>query len=132
MISKDKKTVLVIGASDKPDRYSNRAIKMLQDYGYQPVGIHPHLRVAEEAPVFPSIQDLPQDIRDDIHSVTMYVGAALSDKMTDDLSQLKPPRIIWNPGSENPQVQQKLTQQGIHNLEACTLVLLSTHQFAND
>jgi uncharacterized protein len=125
----NKKTVLVVGASDKPDRYSHKAILKLQASGYHPIGIHPTLRVANGAAVYADISDLPQAIKDDIHSITMYVSSAVSDKLAQKIVDLQPPRVIWNPGSENSPVAEKLQQSGIGSLDACTLVLLSTDQF---
>lgn len=132
MTTSNKKTVLVIGASDKPDRYSNKAIVKLKASGYKPIGIHPMLRVAEGAPVYASLSEVPAEDIADLHSVTMYVNPALSSKMLEELQALKPPRVIWNPGSENPEVQAQLEDSSIHNLEACTLVLLSTSQFEQE
>jgi hypothetical protein len=42
---------------------------------------------------------------------------------------LKPERIIFNPGAENPELEALADQAGIKVLEACTLVMLNTRQF---
>jgi predicted CoA-binding protein len=64
-----------------------------------------------------------------IDTVTMYVNAALSTKYLQDLIDLKPRRVIFNPGSENPSLEKALVDKGILVEEACTLVLLRTDQF---
>jgi hypothetical protein len=64
-----------------------------------------------------------------IDTVTMYVNAALSTKYLQDLIDLKPRRVIFNPGSENPSLEKALVAKGILVEEACTLVLLRTGQF---
>ena len=129
MNTKVKNTVLVVGASDKPDRYSTRAIKMLQDANYNIIGIHPLLRVVEGVEVYPSLDQIPEVLLKTIDTVTIYVNTQVSDNMTESLKRLSPRRIIWNPGSENLSVIDNLKETSIQNIEACTLVLLSTDQF---
>ena len=129
MNTKVKNTVLVVGASDKPDRYSTRAIKMLQDAKHTIIGIHPSLRVAEGTDVYPSLDQIPEALSNTIDTVTMYVNTQVSDNMIESLKRLSPRRIIWNPGSENLSVIDRLKETSIQNIEACTLVLLSTDQF---
>ncbi|MBF4984094.1 CoA-binding protein, partial [Nonlabens mediterrranea] len=38
-------------------------------------------------------------------------------------------RVIFNPGTENPEFYEKLNQAGIKSEVACTLVLLGTGQY---
>jgi hypothetical protein len=59
----------------------------------------------------------------------MYVGARISDGELDRILKLKPRRVIFNPGSENADLAQKLQNAGIEIVEACTLVMLRTGQF---
>ena len=129
MNQNELKTVLVVGASDKPDRYSHRALMMLKERDYHVVGIHPFLRCAEGVDVYPSIEEVPTGIKQSIHTVTMYVNEAVSSQMEESLRKLAPQRIIWNPGSENTSVMNNLGDSKISQLSACTLVLLSTGQF---
>ena len=64
-----------------------------------------------------------------IDTVTVYVNSAISDKFEQDFLKLKPTRVIFNPGAENPRLQKGLEQQGIAVENACTLVMLRTDQF---
>lgn len=57
------------------------------------------------------------------------MGPAKSDQMIEEIVALRPGRVIFNPGSENPRLEKKLEEAGIPFEEACTLVLLSTDQF---
>jgi hypothetical protein len=59
----------------------------------------------------------------------MYVNAALSTKYQQDILDLNPTRVIFNPGSENPALEEALKSHGIKVEEACTLVLLRTNQY---
>jgi predicted CoA-binding protein len=116
---------LIVGASDKPERYSNKAMKMLEQYGHEIFLVHPSLKYIGGHVVFPTIAA----ITDAIDTVTIYVNSSLSDTMEDDLVRLAPKRVIFNPGTENPRLAKALRHQGIKAEEACTLVLLQTGQF---
>jgi len=42
---------------------------------------------------------------------------------------LKPKRVLFNPGTENPEFYQLLEQNNIKYEVTCTLVLLATNQY---
>ena len=117
--------VVILGASDKPDRYSHKAQLLLREHGHEVVPVHPKLASIEGVPV---VADLSQ-VSGAVDTVTMYVGAAISSGLADKLIALKPRRVIFNPGSENPALVAKLEAADIAVEEACTLVLLRTGQF---
>lgn len=122
-------TVAILGASDKPERYSYLALKMLQEHGHKTILISPQLKKKfhefDKSPVLSEVSEIAQTI----DTLTMYVGAEKSTLMQEQIIKLKPKRIIFNPGSENPALQISLSKAGIEVLEACTLVLLRTSHF---
>lgn len=118
-------TVAVVGASPKPERYSNKAVRLLREYGHTVLPVNPAQRDIEGLPVTPSIDALPRPV----DTVTMYVSPSHSDPLLQPLLALKPRRVIFNPGAENPAMEKALREAGIAVEEACTLVLLRTHQF---
>jgi len=124
-MTQQKQRVAVVGASAKPERYSNRAVRMLAEHGHEVIPIHPAASTIEGLPVVNDVADLGGRI----DTVTLYVAAETSSKLADPLLELRPGRVIFNPGAENPELQQKLEAEGIPTEEACTLVLLSTGQF---
>lgn len=117
--------VAVIGASPKKDRYSNKAVNMLGDYGHTPIPIAPKHETIEGLKVYRSLYDLPEKP----DTVTLYLGPARQDQVIDDIISIKPNRVIFNPDTENINAKEKLTSAGIDVVEACTLVLLRTNQF---
>lgn len=118
-------TVAVVGASPKADRYSNRAMQMLASYGHTPIPVAPAHAEILGWPVFRSLIDIQQPV----HTVAMYVGSDRQAGIINDILRMKPVRVIFNPGTENPQAYDQLRSAGIEPLEACTLVMLSTGQF---
>ncbi len=118
-------TVLVVGASPKADRYSNKAIRALVAHGHRPIPVHP---------LEPAIEGIAcvkhvREVTDRVDTVTLYVNPARQLEIIDDLISLRPGRVIFNPGTENAEFQRRLTESGVPWEEACTLVLLSTRQF---
>lgn len=117
--------VLILGASDNPERYSHRAQLQLRRHGHEVVPVHPKLTEIEGVPV---VRDLAS-VSGPVDTVTVYVGPQISSGLGDALTQLNPRRVIFNPGAENAELSAKLTAAGITCENACTLVLLSTGAF---
>ncbi len=117
--------VAVLGASPKEDRYSYMAVRMLKDHGHQPIPVHPAGHTVDGVA---GVRELA-DISDPIDTLTMYVNSKISDEKLDEILELKPRRVIFNPGAENPELAEKLRENDIEVVEACTLVMLRTGQF---
>jgi predicted CoA-binding protein len=118
------KKTLVIGASTNPDRYSNMAIQSLRRHQHEVIAL------AKRAGKVADVEiktEFPQ--KEDIHTVTMYVGAERQLEYYQALLELKPERVIFNPGAENFELADMLEINGIETIEGCTLVMLSTGQY---
>lgn len=111
---------LVIGASENTGRYANRAARMLLQYGHAIELIGLRKGEVQGHPIQTGLPALTG-----IDTVTMYVGARNQTGYADYLKTLKPRRVIFNPGAENPELSRQLEQQGIEPIDACTLVMLS-------
>ncbi len=117
--------VAVIGASDKPDRYSYQALMLLKEKGHAVYPVHQRIKEIEGMKVYPSVKD----IADPIDTVTLYVAADISTKIAEDILAKKPKRIIFNPGAENPELESQARGRAVDPVNACTLVMLRTGQF---
>jgi len=124
-MSPNKKRVVVMGASANPDRYSNMAIRLLLEHGHEVLPVHPKLDEVEGLKVLHHVDE----ISDPVDTLTLYVGPDISSAAAESILQLRPGRVIFNPGSGNPALAQRLSQAGIAYEQACTLVLLRTGQF---
>ena len=122
-MSKNKPTV-VIGASPNADRYSFKATESLTKHGHTvyPIGIR-----AGKINGADIIIDKP--ILENIDTVTLYVGPDNQAAWMDYVFSLKPKRVIFNPGTENPEIEKLVVSKGIEATQACTLVLLSIDQY---
>lgn len=120
----ENKKTLVIGASTNPGRYSNIAINALRNHNHSVIALAKRSGKVSDV----TIQtDFPKN--EDIHTVTMYVGAERQLEYYQALLELKPERVIFNPGAENFELADMLEMNGIETIEGCTLVMLSTGQY---
>ena len=120
---KSKRTI-ILGASPNPSRYSNIATKRLMN---------------NQVPIFPigirkgEIQGVPiitdKTIIPDIDTITLYIGAKNQPQWYDYILATHPNRIIFNPGTENSELEKMAQQSGIETEIACTLVLLSIDDY---
>jgi len=115
------KHTVVIGASEKPHRYSHSAVVQLKNNGYPvtAIGLKPGM-IGETEIVsgFPKISN--------VHTVTLYVGPKNQPPFYDYiLNDLKPRRVIFNPGTENPELEAFCRGHGIVPVENCTLMMLT-------
>lgn len=117
--------VAVLGASPKPTRFANQAIRLLQQFDYRVTPLHPTFETIEGLKVTPRLDA----ISDPVDTLTLYVGPRLLEPQVDAIVALRPGRVIFNPGTESAMVAQRLDEAGIQWLEACTLVMLRTGQF---
>ena len=120
-----KKNVAILGASAKTDRYSNMAQKILVDQGYNVYPVNPGYENIDGVKCYKSYSD----IKDEIHSLLIYMNPSRLNEIIPEILFGKPERIIFNPGSEDDEIENLLKQNGIEIIEACSLVLLKSGRF---
>ena len=115
---------LIIGASSNIERYSYLAAERLLAHGYdiELIGKRPDV-------IFEKTIDTEKNDFVDIDTVTMYISDKFQPEYYDYIISLNPRRVIFNPGTENPEFEKLLIQNDIKVEEACTLVLLGTGQY---
>jgi predicted CoA-binding protein len=115
------KKTLVLGASSKPGRVSREAVLKLRAAGHDVVAIG-----MQEEPLGDVIiqKDKPTPIHD-LHTISLYLNPERQKEYYDYLLELKPKRILFNPGTENEELKKLALQHKIETEEACTLVLIS-------
>ncbi len=115
---------MVYGASTNPERYAYKATELLLAHKHEVVLVGHKTGEVSGIPIWHGNPQL-----DDVHTMTLYVGPQNQHELLRDLAQLKPKRVIFNPGTENPDLYAEIEKLHIQVEEACTLVLLHTHQF---
>jgi uncharacterized protein len=124
MVSTIEKPTLVLGASPKADRYSFLATEKLQRYGH---------------PVFPlgiksgKINDIDiitdRNLIPEVHTITLYLNPTNQLPWYDYIIAKQPKRVIFNPGTWNPELVSLLENSGVEIVDGCTLVMLSSNQY---
>ncbi len=119
------KPTLIIGASENPERYSNKAALSLLKHGHtiyllgNKLGQINGIKIETET----STSSVPE--LKNIDTVTLYLNKTNQNSFKDYVYSLKPKRIIFNPGAENTDFFKEASKKGIECVEACTLVMLS-------
>lgn len=117
--------IVVLGASNKPERFSNRAIRLLQEYGYHVIPVHPKLENIEGLAVKHDLAHIHQPV----DTLTLYVGAERSTPLIDEIVKLNPARVILNPGTECEALELALMHNDIPFVKDCTLMMLEQGRF---
>lgn len=119
----NKNRTLVLGASSNPERYSYTAMEMLSQAGVPFLGVGNRSALVFDREIQ---KEIPNEF---FQTVTLYLSAKNQAPYVEIILRLKPERVIFNPGTENPVFQQLLKEKGIYYEEACTLVLLRSGQY---
>ena len=118
------KKTLIIGATNNPGRYANLAAHRLTAYGHDIINVGIKNGEVAGVPI-----ERAGVIHPDVDTITLYVGPQHQSEYFDYILKTKPKRIIFNPGTENAELEILAEENGIETMDACTLVLLSTGQY---
>ena len=118
-------TVMVLGASDRPASYSHKAIQAVLANGHTVIPVNPKRKTVAGLECLPS----PSAYSGHVDTVTVYVNPVNLRTILDEVLALRPGRVIFNPGTEDEQIEQLLSSGGIPVLRACTIVMSKTGQF---
>ena len=117
--------IVVLGASNKPHRYAYKALKMLQEYGYHVLPVHPKLENIDGLVVKHHLSQvqLPVD------TLTLYIGPQRIAPLINEIVKLNPARVILNPGTESDELELALLHNDISFVKDCTLLMLEHGRF---
>ncbi|TXN34273.1 CoA-binding protein [Flagellimonas hymeniacidonis] len=115
---------LVFGASLNPSRYSNLAIHRLVDNKIETVAFGMREGTVSGVQIKNKLGDFQN-----IDTITLYMNPSRQKQYYEDILYLRPRRVIFNPGTENPEFYQILKENDIMVEVACSLVLLATGQY---
>ncbi|MFT6799676.1 MAG: putative CoA-binding protein [Nonlabens sp.] len=118
------KKTLVLGASLKEERYSNVAIYRLRKFNTDTVAIGMREGMVDDVRIHKELIPFQG-----INTVALYLNPKRQSEYYDYIISLRPERVIFNPGTENPEFYKLLKDNNIKSEVACTLVLLGTNQY---
>lgn len=111
---------LVLGASERPDRYANMAVRRLRAHGHAVLAVGRRPGRIGEVPI---VTDIPDGARPS--TVSLYLSPANQAPWRARILALRPERVIFNPGTEDSGFEAELAAAGITPIEGCTLVMLA-------
>jgi uncharacterized protein len=123
-MASDNEKIVVIGASPNPERYSYKAVRSLLKRNYNVVAIGIREGNIEGLKI-----NTDRPVPDNVHSLLMYIDAKNQPGYYEYILDLKPKRIIFNPGTENHVLAKMASDKGIEVLNECVLSMLSTNNF---
>lgn len=112
---------LVIGASIKEDRYSNKCVRLLRKHNIETVAIGNKAGTIEDVEI-----QTNRPCETKVQTVAIYLSPKNQESFIDYIIGLKPERILFPPGTENQEFYKKANAHGIETEEACPLVMLNT------
>jgi len=116
--------VVVLGASPNPDRYSNKAVRRLVSNNYQVVAIGKQSGFIGNIPIITGQPDIK-----DVHTVLMYLAPHHQSEIFDYMLLLRPKRVIFNPGTESPELEEWLESYDIKTVHDCSLLMMAGGRF---
>ena len=123
-LDKTSKKTVVLGASSKIDRYSNRAVKQLIAHGHQVIPIGFENEKINGLQIETALLPI-----ENVNTISLYLNPKRQEAYYDYILSLNPKRIIFNPGTENKDLEQLAKKLNIETIEACTLVMLSVGNY---
>lgn len=118
------KKTLILGASNNPQRYSYLALNKLKAYGHEIIAVGKKDAVVNGIEISRSTPTV-----ENVDTITLYLNPGNQVPYYDYILSLNPKRIIFNPGTENPELVALAKKAGIQPVEGCTLVMLSAQQY---
>lgn len=116
--------MVVLGAAENPDRYSCKMVKSLYRNGYEFVAVGFRKGFIKETEILTGQPEI-----NDVDTVLIYLGAKKQPEYYDYIAGLNPRRVIFNPGTENPELEGLLKEKGIQVVRDCALIMINTGIF---
>jgi predicted CoA-binding protein len=111
-------TVAVIGASNKRDKFSNKAVRAYLNQGYEVFPVNPRGGEIEGLAVYKTITDIPADL----DRVTVYLPPQLTLAVLDAIAEKGTKELFLNPGTESQEVIEKAKSLGLDPILACSII----------
>jgi predicted CoA-binding protein len=120
----ERKKTLVLGASPNPVRFSYKAVKSLLRNDQEVVAVGFKEGLIEDEKILVGMPPV-----EGVQTVSVYIGSSRQADYYDYIISLKPERVIFNPGTVNPEFMARLKREGIEPVAECMLVLLNEGKY---
>jgi predicted CoA-binding protein len=111
-------SIAIIGASNNPSKYGNRAVRTYQGLGWTVYPIHPTETKIEGLTVYAHVADLPGPV----DRASLYLPPTLGIAVLDEIAAKGATEVWVNPGAGSPELLAKALALGLNVIEACSIV----------
>jgi uncharacterized protein len=120
------KVVAVVGASNNPGKFGNRAVRAFRRQGYTVVPINPHELEVDGLKTYQSVLDVPGPI----DMATIYVPPEIGEQVIEEIARKKIPEVWLNPGAESDALIARARALDIQPIVACSIIGIGENPFA--
>jgi uncharacterized protein len=120
------KVVAVVGASNNPGKFGNRAVRAFRRQGYTVVPINPHELEVDGLKTYKSVLDVPGPI----DMATIYVPPEIGEQVIEEIARKKIPEVWLNPGAESDALIARARALDIQPIVACSIIGIGENPFA--
>jgi len=113
-------SIVVLGASPNPSRTSYLAAKILLQKGYNVQAYGSRSGSIDQLTI---LKDLPDGTISKIEAITIFLKPERQKIYYDYILKAKPTSIIFNPGTENPELIKMAQSRKINIISCCTIAL---------
>ena len=121
---KTENTILVLGASDNPARISCLATRFLKNKGFNLFAVSHRKGMIDDITLH---DDSELSQAKEVDCITVFLKPERQCKYYDYILSLNPKKIIFNPGSENPELIALATSRSIKIVTGCTIAMFSNN-----
>ncbi len=111
-------TVAVIGASNAPDKFGNKAVRAYLRRGWTVYPVTPNEKEVEGLKTYASITDIPGPVE----RATLYLAPQLGIDVLEGVKAKGVKELYVNPGAESEELLAKAEALGINAIWACSIV----------
>lgn len=108
----NKKSWVVVGVSEKKDKWGYKIYKILKDHNYETYGVSPNYDEIEGDKVYHTLSELPAKVE----VLDMVVSPKISLKTLEEAKELGIEYIFFQPGTYNDEVVAKAEELGLKYL----------------
>ena len=117
-MNQEEKTIAIIGASNRQDKYGNIAVRTYREAGWTVYPVNPKSEEIEGLTTYKQIEDVPTPI----NRISVYLPPKRLLPLLESIAKANPNELWLNPGTESPEVIQKAHDLGLNVIQACSLL----------
>jgi uncharacterized protein len=123
-------TIAILGASADRSKFGNKAVRAFVARGYDVYPVNPKADEIEGLKAYPSLAAIPADVK--LDRISVYLPPAVGLKVLPEIAARGASELWLNPGSESDELVAAAQGQGLHVIQACSIVDIgvSPSQFA--